>query len=408
MNSRLPFAWIAAMRFLAEGRMQTTFIVIGAAIGVAVIVFMSALLTGMQANIIRRSLLSQAHIVIQPAELVARELRGGTAKGEASVVQKRTQRLMSIDQWQKVREEVRRIDGVKVVSATVGGPAFVIRGDANKSVSVTGIEPEEYSRIVPLPDKVVSGTWRLTSNDVLIGIELAKDLGTAVGDKLRFATPAGANLTLTITGIFDLGSRGVNERQVYVLLRTAQDLLNLPGGASNINVTVNDIWLAEDVAQVISARVGLEADSWIRTNNQLFLALNAQTISNTVLRISVGISVALGIASVLVVSVVQRSREIGILRAMGASRRQVMSVFLIQGGVVGLVGSFFGSALAAAFLLMWQSMLRNPDGTPLFMVRFDPMLVAWAAGIALLTGLLAAVTPARRAAKLDPVVAIRA
>jgi lipoprotein-releasing system permease protein len=111
---------------------------------------------------------------------------------------------------------------------------------------------------------------------------------------------------------------------------------------------------------------------------------------------------------VLVVSVVQKSREIGILRAMGASRRQVMNVFLIQGGVVGLVGSFAGSALAALFLTLWTRTLRNPDGTPLFMLQFDPALVAWAAAIATLTGLAAAVTPARRAAKLDPAVAIRA
>ena len=140
----------------------------------------------------------------------------------------------------------------------------------------------------------------------------------------------------------------------------------------------------------------------------LFIALNAQTISNTVLRLAVGISVALGIASVLVVSVVQKSREIGILRAMGASRRQVMNVFLIQGAIVGLVGSFVGSGLAAIFLFAWQSTLKNPDGTPLFLLEFDPKLVAWAAAIATVTGLLAAMTPARRAAKLDPVVAIRA
>jgi lipoprotein-releasing system permease protein len=121
----------------------------------------------------------------------------------------------------------------------------------------------------------------------------------------------------------------------------------------------------------------------------------------------VAVSVALGIASVLVVSVVQRSREIGILRAMGASRRQVMSVFLIQGGLVGLVGSLAGSAMAAVLLALWQAMFRNPDGTPLFLVEFDPALVAWAAAIATLTGLAAAVAPARRAARLDPVVAIR-
>jgi lipoprotein-releasing system permease protein len=283
-----------------------------------------------------------------------------------------------------------------------------VRGAANKSVAISGIEPDDFVRIVPLPDKIVAGTWRLTSTDILIGTELAKDLGVGVSDKIRLATPNGADITLTITGIFDLGSRGVNERNVYVLLRTAQDLLNLPGGASAIDVTVDDLWQAEVIAQLIAARVKLEADSWIVTNNQLFIALNAQTISNVVLRISVGIAVALGIASVLVVSVVQKSREIGILRAMGASRRQVMNVFLIQGGVVGLVGSFAGSALAALFLTLWTRTLRNPDGTPLFMLQFDPALVAWAAAIATLTGLAAAVTPARRAAKLDPAVAIRA
>lgn len=405
MKPWLPFEWIAAMRFLAEGRMQTAFTIVGAAIGVGVIVFMSSLLTGMQQNIIRRSLLSQAHIVVQPAEDVARELRGGT---ELSVVQKRSQRLLSIDQWRKLIEEIREVPGVNVATATCDGPAFLIRASANKSVSVTGMEPDEYMRIVPLPDKIVAGTWRLASTDILVGTELAKDLGVAVGDKVRLVTPQGADLTLTITGIFDLGSRGVNERSVFVLMRTAQDGLNLPGGATTIDVTVHDIWAAETVARAITARVGLQADSWIKTNNQFFIALNAQTISNTVLRISIAIAVALGIASVLVVSVVQKSREIGILRAMGASRRQVMNVFLIQGAVVGLVGSFAGSALAALFLHMWLLLLRNPDGTPLFVVAFDPMLVLWAAALATLTGLAAAVTPARRAARLDPVVAIRA
>jgi lipoprotein-releasing system permease protein len=408
MKSGLPFEWIAAMRFLAEGRMQTTFILIGCAIGVAVILFLSAVLTGMQQNIIRRSLLSQPHIVIQPAEEVARPQPRGTPGGELAVVQKRTQRLLSIDQWQRMIGEIRAVPGVNVVSPSVSGPAFALRGDANRSVSVAGIVPDEYNRIVPLPDKMVAGTLSLSSTDVLVGTELAKDLGAQVGDKIRLATPAGSDLTLTITGIFDLGSRGVNERNVYVLMRTAQDLLNLPGGASTINVTVDDIWAAEDVARRIGAKVGVQADSWIRTNQQFFIALNAQTISNIVLRISVGISVALGIASMLVVSVVQKSREIGILRAMGASRRQVMNVFLIQGGVVGLAGSFVGSGIAAFALHLWQVTVRNPDGTPLFLLEFDPRLVLWAAAIATVTGLAAAATPARRAAKLDPVVAIRA
>lgn len=403
MKSRLPFEWIAALRFLAEGRMQSAFIMVGASLGVAVIVFMSAILAGMQANIIRRSLLSQPHIVMQPAEELSRPLRAE----ESPVIQKRTQRLKSIDQWQKIREVVKATPGVAVVTPTVSGPAFALRGDANRSVAITGIEPDTYARIVPLPGKIVAGTWRLSSTDILIGTELATDLGAQVGDKVRLTAAGGTAITLNITGIFDLGSRGVNERNVYMELRTAQDLLNLVGGASNLAVTVDDIWAAERVAQRIQAATHTEADSWIHTNNQLFMALNAQTISNTALRIAVAACVALGIASVLVVSVVQRSREIGILRAMGASRAQVMRVFLIQGGLVGLVGSIFGSAIAAAALQAWSATLKNPDGTPLFQLSFDPHLAAWAAIVATVTGVAAAVTPARRAAKLDPVVAIR-
>ena len=406
MKTWAPFEWIAATRFLGEGRMQTAFIVAGASIGVAVIVFMSALIAGMQANTLRRSLLSQPHIVVRAAEEVARPLRTGA--GVTAVVQKRSQRLVSIDQWQRLLPAMRAIPGVNVASATVAGPAFAVRGEANKSVSINGIEPDEFTRIVPLRDKIVAGAFRLTPSDALIGIELAHDLGIGVGDKLRLATPQGSSATLTVTGLFDLGSRGANERNVYVPMRTAQDLLGLPGGASAIDVTVHDVWQAEVVAQRIAAAVGLQADSWIRTNQQFFTALNAQTIANMVLRISIGLAVAMGIASVLAVSVVQRSREIGILRAMGASRAQVMRIFLIQGGMVGLAGSLAGTALAAFFLQLWQRLLKNPDGTPLFLVGFEPAFIAWAAGIATLTGLLAAVMPARRAARLDPVVAIRA
>ena len=406
MKSWLPFEVIAALRFLGEGRMQTFFIVVGAAIGVAVIVFMSALLSGMQANTIRRSLLSQPHIVVSPPEDVTRPQREGP--GLAAIVQKRTQRVAVIDQWRKVRDEIRSVPGVTVATGVAAGGAFALRGEANRSVSVTGIEPGEFTRIVPVHDKIVAGAFRLTGTDAVVGTDLARNLGLGVGDKLRLATPAGADVTLTISGLFDLGSRGANERGVYILMRTAQDLLAMPGGASAIDVTVDDIWRAEEVSQRIAARTGTRSESWIASNQQFFTALNAQTISNVALRIAVAFSVALGVASVLVVSVVQRSREIGILRAMGASRGQVMRIFLLQGAVVAFVGSLAGSALALAALRAWQTLVRNPDGTPLFLVPVEPSLALWAALLATVTGLAAAVTPARRAARMDPVVAIRA
>jgi lipoprotein-releasing system permease protein len=103
----------------------------------------------------------------------------------------------------------------------------------------------------------------------------------------------------------------------------------------------------------------------------------------------------------------QKSKEIGILRAMGASQGQILRVFLIQGGALGLAGSFFGSALGALAIVLWGALVKNPDGTPLFPLDLDPLLFVGAAVLATLTGVVAALAPAVRGARLDPVVAIR-
>jgi lipoprotein-releasing system permease protein len=408
MNDLLPFEWIAAIRFLREGRLQSLFIISGVAIGVAVIVFMSALLAGMQANIFRRVLTSQPHITLERPKEVARPQRTDEpGQSVLATVQKPSQRFSTVDQWRKVRDEMRRRSDVLAVSPTVTGPAFVIRGDANQAISLIGIDPEEYIKIVPVPEKLVAGTFRMTNTDMLVGTQLAEDLGVQLGDKLRVATAAGGNLTLTIAGIFDMGSRGVNQRNVYVLLATAQNLLHLIGEVSSIDLTVPNPMQAEVVARSIANETGLDALSWIANNNQLFVALNAQTFTSEMIRFFVALSVAAGIASVLVVSVVQRSKEVGILRAMGGSRGQLLRVFLIQGAVVGLLGSLIGSTLATGLIAAWRAVAKNPDGTPMFPLTIDPRLYAWAALVATLTGLLAAVTPAIRAARLEPVVAIR-
>ncbi len=132
----------------------------------------------------------------------------------------------------------------------------------------------------------------------------------------------------------------------------------------------------------------------------------AQILANTLIRIFVGLTVALGIASVLVVSVVQKSKEIGILRAMGTSRIQVLRLFLIQGAMMAFAGALAGALLAWGFLLLWRGVARNPDGTPLFIVVIEPSLFVIACIAATLVGILAGGPGATRA-KLDPAVAIR-
>jgi lipoprotein-releasing system permease protein len=409
MNRWAPFEWITALRFLKEGRMQTIFIVTAVAIGVAVIVFMSAMLASLQANFIKRVLTSQPHIQLIPPDEVARPLRHAAAGEQvAAIVQRPVQRIRSIDQWQKIRTELRAWPEITNVSPTMSGSALAVRGAASRSVTLTGMDADVYFKVVRIPDYLVSGQPRVLADDILIGTELAKDLGVGLGEKVSVSAATGASRVLTVTGIFDLGNKSANQRLAFVALRTAQALLNLVGGVTTIDLTVDDIYAADTIAQAIQAATGVEADSWIANNVQFFTAVNAQQTSNTLIRVFVGLSVAFGIASVLVVSVIQRQKDIGILRAMGTSRGQILRVFLLQGGLLGFLGSVVGAAAGGLTVVFWHSYLRQADGSELFPLVLDTSLFVYSVLLAALTGVAAAAVPALRAAKLDPVVAIRA
>jgi len=407
MNHWLPFEWITAVRFLREGRLQTLFIAGGIAIGVGVIVFMSAMLAGLEANFIKRVLTSQPHIQLLAPDQVARPLRQAPGEVEDAIVQRPSQRVISIDQWPKIRAQMLAMPEVSAVSPTIQRSVLAIRGDASRAVTLSGIEPDSYFKIVKIPDYIVAGEARLTSEDIIIGTELANNLGAAVGDKLNIKAASGASRALTITGLVDLGSKGANQRTAYAALRTAQSLLGMIGGVTTIDMTVQDIYAAETIARRIQAASEVEADSWIKTNAQFFTAVQAQETSNTLIRLFVALSVAFGIAAVLIVSVIQRSKDIGILRAMGTSQGQILRVFLLQGGLLGFVGSLFGAALGAAALIYWHAVARQTDGSELFPLILERRLFVLTALLATATGLLAATAPAVRAAKLDPVVAIR-
>jgi lipoprotein-releasing system permease protein len=407
MNRWLPFEWITAVRFLREGRLQTLFIIGGIAIGVGVIVFMSAMLAGLQANFIKRVLTSQPQIQLLAPDQIARPLRNAAGEFEDARVQRPSQRVISIDQWPKIRDQMLAMPEVTAVAPTIQGSALAVRGDASRAITLSGVEPDSYFRIVRIPNYIVAGEPRLTSEDVVVGIELAKNLGATVGDKLNIQAASGASRVLTISGLIDLGNKGVNQRNAYVALRTAQSLLGMIGGVTTIDITVQNIYAAEEIAQRIQAANAVEADSWIKTNAQFFTAVQAQQTSNTLIRLFVALSVAFGIAAVLIVSVIQRSKEIGILRAMGTSRGRIMRVFLLQGGLLGFVGSLFGAVMGALALAYWHSVARQADGSELFPLILERRLFILTALLATLTGLLAATAPAVRAAKLDPVVAIR-
>lgn len=404
----MPFELLVALRFLREGRTQSVLILAGVTGGVAVIIFLTQLINQLQDTIIDRVMGSQAHVVIRPLEeSTQRVVHEQPDQAVAAVVQPREQRLRSVDQWERVAQLAAQTPGVLAVSPVVSGPAFAARGASNKSVVLMGVQPDAYRRVVRMDDYMLQGRFDVSSTGTLIGIELAKDLGVGVGDKIRVSTSTGRSETLHITGLFDMGNRDLNRRWVFVTLTLGQTMLDLVGGVSNIDLTVTDLFGADRVADELRAQSGLTVESWMQTNSGLLNALSNQTVSNNLIRSFVVVIVALGISSVLVVSVVQKQREIGILRAMGAGQRRMMAVFLLQGGLVGLAGSLLGALLAYGLLVFFSHVFKAPDGSAMYTAQLDALMVLLASLLACVVGVLAAVIPARRAARMDPVQAIR-
>ena len=401
------FEWQVAWRFLREGRMQTLLIIVGVAAGVAVVAYISALIEGLQANTLAKTLGAQAHISLRaPEDMVAPAARLEAGTAVLSDTQPRAQRLRSVANWQALLPVLQATPGVAAVSPMVSGSGLALRGEAALAIALMGVELERYDRIVNLRSKVVAGRASLQPGEAIIGRELAADLGLRVGDRLTLRTGLVSDAA-RVTALVDLGVKDLNRRTVIVPLRAAQNLQGLPGGATHLDLTVTDVWAAQALAESLRRQHPLRVESWQESNAQLVSALNAQSVSTTIIRAVVLVVVVLGIASVLVVSVVQKGREIGILRAMGATRGQMQRIFLLQGAVVGALGSLLGIALAVALVWAFTTFVRGSDGLPLFAITVPVPTALRVALIATLCGVLAAVAPARRAAAMDPAQAIR-
>lgn len=403
----LGFEWRVAVRFLTEGRFQSLLIIVGVAAGVAVVAYISALITGLQRNTLEKTLGAQAHVSVSPLdERVTPALPPQAGTVRWSDTQARAQRLQTITNWQAIATLLAQRPGVAAVSPMTSGAALAQRGEATRAIALSGVELSRYDRIVNLRSKLVAGQLTLSPGEAIIGQTLAEDLGVRVGDRITVVINERRE-TVRLTGLVDLGIKDLNRRMVLVPLRSAQTLLNLPGGVTQIDLRLDDVWTAQTLAQGLARELPNKVESWQEANAQLVSALRAQSVSTAVIRTVVMLVVVLGIASVLVVSVVQKQREIGILRAMGTTRGQILRVFLLQGVLVAALGSLLGVLLAVGLIAGFTAFVKGSDGLPLFAITLPPAMALQIVLVTSVAGVLAAVAPARRAAYMDPAQAIR-
>lgn len=405
-----------ALRHLLSGGSQTLLILAGVAMAVTLVIFVSGLITGLQRRLIDTIVGSAPHVTLEAPERIPRVPAELPGYENALVVATRQQRLWqpeTIDQCNCLEADVATFDHVTAVAPSVTGQALITRAGTEKSVRVVGSPPRQQDLISNLSEDMVRGSYlNLRADEAVIGYALAEELGVELGDRVRLTTGIGATETYRIAGLVFTGSEGIDQSTVFITLRAGQALFGTGTLVTTFSVKLDDPFLANDVADAMAASLDLEVSTWMRDNPRLLSALRAQAGSAAMISIFSLVASGFAIASVLIVSVLKRSKEIGILKAIGARRRQILAIFTLEGLIIGVLGAILGGAIGSAIVIFISKIpqpVRVPGvpPDPLFPGLVTPLIVGGTMAAAILITVIASVLPARQAANLDPVDVIR-
>jgi lipoprotein-releasing system permease protein len=405
----VPFELHIALRYLLARRKQAFISVIslistlGVAVGVTALIIALALMTGLQGELRDRILGAGAHVYVWKRDGLGVDYRKEVAK-------------------------LRAMDGVVGAAPAILGKALVRteRGDA--FVTLKGIDPALEPEVTDLGRSMTSG--RVSDLDprseddvpgILVGVDLARELGLSVGDSVTLLTPEGTlspmgmmprARRLRVAGIYRLGIYELDAASGFVTLQMAERLLNT--GPALVELKVRDMYDAPAIAERLAATLGRDysTQDWSDMNQSFFSALWLEKMAISITIGLIVIVAALNIIASLVLLVMEKSRDIAILKTMGATRRSVTIVFMLQGLVIGLVGTLAGSALGVGLCFIADRYKLVQIPADVYQISHVPFVVEpWDFVVVVVSAIficfLATIYPSRQAARLDPVQALR-
>lgn len=384
----MKLAFQIATRFLKSSKGQTILIALGIAIGVSVQIFIGSLIQGLQKSLVDTTIGNQPQITL-------------TSNNEEKL----------IADYEEIVERISENEEEVInLSVAADGPALISKDEETYSILLRGFNIDDADKIFNIKESLVDGALPEKEGEVLLGVDLKEEAGISIGDEIELLANFGDTSTVTVTGFFNLGVASLNKSWTITNLETAQSIFSYDDQVTSINMQLKDVFLADTVADSIKERETSETlvvDNWKAQNEDLLSGLNGQSVSSIMIQVFVMISVLLGIASILAIIVVQKSKQIGILKAMGIKDKDSSLIFLFQGLLLGVLGAILGVALGLLLAFTFTKFALNPDGTPVVPLFIDPVFITFSAVIAVAASVIAALIPARTSSKLSPIEVIR-
>lgn len=393
------FSLRVAYRFLIEGKNQSLFIVIGIAVGVSVIIFIGAIITSLQSNLIEQTLGNSAHITISESNDIFQDIKQFSRFG---LIENQQVKTVDFQDWRPVLNRLEDESYFTAISPVLDGNGFLVKGGEDTSVLLRGVELERANAIYQISERIIKGSDLLEGNQIIIGKELAEDFKLNVGDMVLIALPNNIRERFNVQGIFDFENQSINSSWIFIDLKRAQKLLDKEDYISRIELQISDVFAADSISSELFSQLnGLVVENWKVQNAQLLNALSSQSFSNYIIQIFVLLAVTLGISSVLGISVIQRSRELGILKALGIKNNSARMIFIFQGAILGFLGALSGTALGVLLIRAFTNFVS------IFSIEIQLSQVIIIVIITTLACIVSAVIPANSSARLNPIEVIR-
>ncbi|MCT8978325.1 ABC transporter permease [Clostridium sp. CX1] len=377
MFASFKIAW----RFLKDSKAQTLIIVLGIAIGVSVQIFLGLLSKGVETTLLDKIIGSSPHVTVYFS-------KGG------------------IERWQDKKEKIKALGSdVKAVVPVAEHQVFIKLKDMNEPARLRGVISEEANLLYKLKDKVYEGRMMKDGRDALVGRELKERLDLKLGDKLNIVTIDKKSVELTVSGFYDLGSAGLNRYWIFTDLKTSQDLIGFGDKVTSIEVSAVNPYNADTLEKNIEEKLkdkNLKLENWKSQNKLLVSGIIGQRVCTIIIQIFVLLAAVLSIISILGITVTQKYKQIGILKAMGIEDGSAASIFLIQAFILGVIATLLGVGLNIMYIKAFNRYITS-EGKPLVDIVIDNRFIIISCIIDITASTLAAFFPAAKSYRLSPV-----